>query len=131
MLARFRVTTSSPTQIIEITSDINKIIAQSGIDSGICTVFCPHSTAGIAITENSDSEMLVNMIQGFERAFPTSGLTAVNNKASAYLKSMLTGNSLNIIITDGNLLLGNWQGVFLLEHGGPKNRSIFVKIVEG
>ena len=130
MLARFRVATSSPTQIVEITSDINKIIAQSGIDSGICTIFCPHSTAGVAITENSDGEMLMNMIQSFERVFPTSGMTVVNNKASSYLKTMLTGNSVNVIISDGNLLLGNWQGIFLFEHGGPKNRSVFVKIIE-
>lgn len=130
MLARFKVTTTSPTQIIEITNDINRIIAQSGIDSGICTVFCPHSTAGIAITENSDSELILGMLQNLEKAFPTAGQSSIDYQAAAHVKAMLTGNSLNLIISNGNPLLGDWQGVFLYEHGGPKNRTIFVKIIE-
>jgi len=130
MLARFRVNTSSPTQIIEITNDIQKIIAQSKTDSGVCTIFCPHSTAGIAITENSDSEMIMGMLENLERAFPTKGQTILNCRAASHVKTMLTGNSINIIISNGAPLLGTWQGIFLYEHGGPKSRTVFVKIME-
>lgn len=129
MLARFTVSTTAQTQIIEITSEINKIVAQSNIMSGICTVFCPHTTAGIITASNADSETVMKMVSDLDSLFPLTNLQRMG-ESHAHIKNILTGNSLNFIISNGTLILGAWQGIFLFEHNGGKNRSVFVKLID-
>lgn len=129
MLARFRVTTTEKTQLIDITKEICEVITQSNIDSGLCTIFCTDTTAGIALTETGDSESYFNIARCFDSIIPTAGGLTVNNRTSSLIKTMLTGNSVNIIISEGRPILGNWQGVFLCDFDGNKNRTVFVKVV--
>ncbi len=129
MLARFRVTTTEKTQMIDITKEINEIVTQSGIDSGLCTVFCAHTTAGIVLTETGDSEAAFHALHAIDSIVPTAGGLTIDSRTSALMKNMLTGNSINIIVSEGRPLLGNWQGVFLCDFDGKKNRTVFVKVM--
>lgn len=128
MLARFRVTTTEKIQMIDITKEINEIITQSHVDSGMCTVFCAHTTAGVVLTETGDSNAASHAVNTIDNIVPTAGGLTIDSRTSALMKTMLTGNSVNIIVSEGRPLLGNWQGVFLCDFDGKKNRTVFVKV---
>lgn len=110
---------------------IRDAIAQSGVEDGICVVFCPHTTAGITINENADPDVIPDVILGLQKAYPNRAefLHAEGNSA-AHLKSIATGTSETIIISGGKPILGAWQGVFFCEFDPPRGRKFFVKIVQ-
>ncbi|SHF81754.1 secondary thiamine-phosphate synthase enzyme [Caldanaerobius fijiensis DSM 17918] len=129
---KFTISTQRPQEFIDITLYVKRVINESGIKDGIAVVFCPHTTAGITINENSDPDVVRDIMSALEKAFPVKGdYRHIEGNSHAHIKASLMGSSCNIIVKDGELVLGVWQGIYFCEFDGPRKRSFFVKIVEG
>lgn len=113
-----------------ITRQVKEAVRKSGITDGLCTVFCPHTTAGITINENADPDVIHDMLLGLGRAFPDRPefLHAEGNSA-AHLKASCVGSSASVIVEAGRLALGIWQGIYFCEFDGPRSRKFYVKII--
>ena len=130
-LYRLEIPSRSQTEFIDITSRISSLISQSGVTSGLCQVFVPHTTAGLTINENADPDVITDIKAQLERIVPavTPFLHAEGNSA-AHVKTSLMGSSLNLLIEEGRLLLGTWQGIYLAEFDGPRRRTVYIKILK-
>lgn len=119
--------------MINITSYIKEDIKSSNIADGIVVVYCPHTTAGITINENADPDVVRDLIYGFEKAYPTIDNTYKHfeGNSHAHLKSSTVGASQTFILNNGNLILGRWQDIYFCEFDGPRDRTFYVKILEG
>jgi len=124
------INTAKRTEFIDITSRVEKIVKDSKIKDGLCVVFCPHTTTGLTINENADPAVQKDIIKHLEELVPTDkGYTHSEGNSDSHIKSSLLGSSLNIIIEDGSLALGTWQGIYFCEFDGPRNRNIYVKLI--
>jgi secondary thiamine-phosphate synthase enzyme len=129
----FTLHTHSRDEILDITGKVAAFIRESGIREGIAVVYCPHTTAGIAINENADPDVKRDVLMRLDEVFPwTHPLYhhAEGNTAS-HLKAITTGSSQTIPVTDGALALGRWQGIYFCEFDGPRERHFHVKLIEG
>lgn len=119
--------------MIKITNFIREDILKSGIKDGIVIVYCPHTTAGITINENADPDVVRDMIYGFEKVYPTidKNYRHFEGNSHAHLKSSTVGPSQTLILDSGKLIMGIWQDVYFCEFDGPRNRTYYVKIIEG
>jgi secondary thiamine-phosphate synthase enzyme len=116
----------------DITATAEQTLRQSGIRDGLCVVYCPHTTAGITINENADPDVVRDLLLGLSRAFPAClEFRHAEGNSSAHLKASAIGSSVTVIVKDGRLVLGTWQGIYFCEFDGPRRRRFFVKIVEG
>ncbi|MBW2997974.1 secondary thiamine-phosphate synthase enzyme YjbQ [Candidatus Woesearchaeota archaeon] len=126
------ITSNKRNQIIDITSEVIDAVKESKIKSGLCTVFCPHTTGGIFINENYDGDVKIDIIRKFGELIKDEPyFQHAEGNSDSHIKTMLTGSSRNVIVEDGKLVLGTWQGIFFYEFDGPRNRTIFVKTIEG
>jgi secondary thiamine-phosphate synthase enzyme len=124
------VKTSSHTQFIDITSKVSEILQKTGIKEGMCTVFTPHTTAGITINENADPDVPRDIIKEMEKVIPLNdGYAHIEGNSAAHIKSSLFGCSETVIIRNGTLMLGTWQSVFFCEFDGPRNRKVWIEII--
>lgn len=124
------VNTSSHTQFIDITSKVSEVLQKAGIKDGICTVFTPHTTAGITINENADPDVPRDIIKEMGKVIPLNdGYDHIEGNSAAHIKSSLFGCSETVIIRNGSLMLGTWQSVFFCEFDGPRNRKVWVEII--
>ena len=115
-----------------ITSQVREAAAKSTISSGVAVVFCPHTTAGITINENADSDVIHDLLIGLDKAFPDRPeFRHGEGNSAAHLKASAMGSSVTVIVENGKLLLGTWQGIFFTEFDPPRNRKFFVKVVSG
>ena len=115
-----------------ITSTVRKVIAESDVQSGLCVVFCPHTTGAITINENADPDVQHDLVIGFDEAFPDRRVFLHGEgNSDAHLKCSAVGASETLIVEDGRPLLGVWQGVYFCEFAGPRTRNYYVKVVEG
>ena len=124
------VKTSFHTQFIDITLKVSEVLQKTGINDGICTVFTPHTTAGITINENADPDVPSDIIKEMEKVVPLNdGYAHIEGNSAAHIKSSLFGCSETVIIRNGTLMLGTWQSVFFCEFDGPRNRKVWVEII--
>jgi secondary thiamine-phosphate synthase enzyme len=129
-LSEFSVRTGGKTDWINITAEVHKIAAASGVREGICVVFTPHTTAAVTINENADPDVphdvnfALNMISPDRREFQHG-----EGNSAAHTKSSLIGPSLTLIITGGRLLFGTWQGIWFNEYDGPRVRKVYVRVL--
>ncbi|WP_028950626.1 secondary thiamine-phosphate synthase enzyme YjbQ [Sulfurihydrogenibium subterraneum] len=131
MLYRISIKTSSHTDFIDITSKVREIVRQSKVEEGLCVIYVPHTTAGVFINENADPDVVYDVKNHLEKLVPwINNYKHLEGNAAAHIKSILTGNSISIIIDKGDLLLGTWQGIFFAEFDGPRSRNVFIKIIE-
>ena len=119
--------------MVKITNSIREDILKSGIKDGIVVVYCPHTTAGVTINENADPDVVRDMIYGFEKVYPTidKNYRHFEGNSHAHLKSSTVGPSQTLILDGGELIMGIWQDVYFCEFDGPRNRTYYVKIIEG
>lgn len=124
-----RVKTPKREVLINISSDINKIVRNSNIEEGVCRIFVPHTTAGITINENADPAVMKDIINYLKKLIPQrSGFSQMEGNSDAHIKSSLTGPSLDVIIHNGGLVLGTWQGIMFAEYDGPRHRKVYVQV---
>jgi len=113
-----------------ITAQVREAVSKSGVTHGIVVVYCPHTTAGITINENADPDVVFDLLLGLEKAFPDRPeFRHDEGNSTAHLKASTVGASETIIISDGRLVLGTWQGIYFCEFDPPRNRKFYVKIV--
>jgi len=132
MIKEINIKTQQRTIFSDITPHITELVKRSLVKEGVCTVFVPHTTAGITINENADPSVRHDIIQTLEEAIPEDSphYTHAEGNSAAHIKASLIGSSVTIIIKDGSLLLGTWQGIYFCEFDGPRNRRFTVKISE-
>ena len=132
MVNRIAVDTTATNSTHEVTADIRRIVAQSGVQSGFCIVFIPHTTAALTITSFWDPAGLVDIQEEIGRLVPTridfKHQHDTPQDAAGHVKSSLIGAGLTLVIDEGELLLGHSQGVYFLEFDGPRKREVLVKI---
>lgn len=132
MLFEFSVRTSGRNQFLDITSRVREALDKSGVTDGVAIVFVPHTTAGVTINENADPDVLTDMVRGMGDMVPeNSAFRHSEGNSAAHIKSTVTGPSLTLIVTQGRLLLGTWQGIYFCEYDGPRNRRFHVKVMAG
>ena len=125
------VRTGGSQDIVDITSQVRRIVRESGVRDGICVVFSMHTTAGITINENADPDVKTDMIAGLSRAFPErDDYRHMEGNSHSHLRTSCVGPSQTLIVSEGDLLLGTWQGLFLCEFDGPRTRRVAVKVAE-
>ncbi len=117
-------------QMIDITSDVQAAVSQSGISAGEVTVFCPHTTAAITINENADPDVPHDILLTLTELMPQDrlGYNHCEGNSDAHCKSSLFGCSEQILIKNATLLLGTWQGIFFCEFDGPRHRKVIVQV---
>lgn len=132
MLKEIAVRTSRRMEFIDITAAVDEALAEYGADSGICTVFVPHTTAAVTINENADPDVVSDMLDHMEKLVPEeAGFSHSEGNSDAHIKSSLFSPSLTAIVENGRLKLGTWQGVYFAEFDGPRSRKVWVKYIKG
>lgn len=131
MLVEFKVETDKKTQLINITSKVEDIIKNDNIKSGYCIIFIPHTTAAVTINESADPDVCRDIEYKLDDLIPWhDNYKHGEGNSAAHVKSSLVGSSERVIINNGQLLFGTWQGIFLTEFDGPRLRKVQVKIVK-
>ena len=124
------VKTTKHTQMLDITHLIQKAVTESGIRDGLCIVFVPHTTAAVTINENADPDVVRDLTTEINKIVPwEDGYHHMEGNSAAHLKSSMIGFSEQIIVEEGRLLLGTWQGIYFCEYDGPRNRKVYVKVI--
>lgn len=130
MIKTLNIKTSSRTEFINITSDVQKFVTESGVKDGMCYVYVPHTTAGVTINEGADPSVVKDMLSTLNELIPrNANYLHMEGNSDAHIKTSLMGSSEAVIIDNGKLLLGTWQAIFFCEFDGPRSRSFTVKIV--
>ena len=125
-----RIKTAKRTQFVDITREVEEVVRSLGVDSGVCHVYVPHTTAGVAINEHADPDVARDLEGIFDRLIPHDGpYRHAEGNTDSHMKAVLTGTSQTILVENGKLALGTWQGIFLCEFDGPRQRAVFVKVV--
>jgi secondary thiamine-phosphate synthase enzyme len=125
-----RVKTNRRTQFVDITREVEQAVRESAVKSGICCVYVPHTTAGVAINEHADPDVASDVEGIFDRLIPHKGpYRHAEGNTDSHMKAILTGTSQTILFENGKLALGAWQGIFLCEFDGPRQRTVLIKIV--
>jgi len=119
-------------EFIDITEKINNTIRQSGLIDGACFISVPHTTAAVTINENSDPDVIHDILSKTGRLIPQNeGYTHMEGNSDSHIKSSLFSPSLSLIINENRLLLGIWQAVYFCEFDGPRNRKFYIKLIPG
>ena len=117
-------------ELIDITEQVAAAVKDTGVEEGLCCVFAPHTTAAVTINENADPTVKKDNITGLKSlALEKNSFLHSEGNSPAHIKSSLVGASELIIIENKKLQLGTWQGIFLCEFDGPRNRKVYIKIL--
>jgi secondary thiamine-phosphate synthase enzyme len=129
-MKKLRIRTIKRTQFVDITREIEHAVDESGVNGGLCYVYVPHTTAGVTINEHADPDVARDVEGIFDRLIPLEGpYRHAEGNTDSHMKAILTGTSQTVLIENGKLALGTWQGIFLCEFDGPRQRTVFVKVV--
>jgi len=132
MIKEISVKTSSRVELIDITHLVEKVISESRIKSGLCTIYVPHTTAAVTINENADPSVRRDIIAELNKVIPfDDNYSHLEGNAAAHIKASIIGPSETILVNGGSLVLGTWQGIYFCEFDGPRNRKVIMKITEG
>ena len=126
----FDIRTTTRVETIDVTSLVRAAVRKSGVDGGLCCVFCPHTTAGLTVQENSDPHVKAALNEHLAQAVPhdATSVTAGNN-FDAHVKASLVGAQVTLIVDAGKPLLGTWQAIYFCEFDGPRSRRLHVRVV--
>jgi len=132
MFNQLAISTPSHACFVDITAQVQRVVAQSGIQEGICVVFVPHTTAGLTINENADPSVRSDILCELDKVVPwRDGYEHAEGNSAAHIKASLMGFSQTILLAGGQLRLGTWQGIYLAEFDGPRTRQAWVKVMAG
>jgi len=127
----YSIKTSRPQEFINITGIVNKAVKESGVKDGTAIVFVPHTTAGVTVNENSDPDVVEDILSALNKTYPVNnGYLHIEGNSHAHIKASLMGNSCTVIIENGELKMGIWQGIYFCEFDGPRNRKVYIKIMK-
>jgi len=130
MIQRIELKTKSRVDFHDITAKVREVVSSSGVESGICYIFVPHTTAGITVNEHADPDVIKDIIAQFDVMVPQhGGYLHMEGNSPAHIKTSIVGSSETLFVESGRLVLGTWQGVFFCEFDGPRTRHFLVKVV--
>jgi len=127
---RLSVRTRSKVEFQNITRAVQEVVDSSRIENGVCYVFVPHTTAAVTLNEQADPSVVEDIAEQLESIVPQHGnYHHSEGNSPAHIKASLFGSSEMVLVDDGRLVLGTWQGIFFCEFDGPRSRSVLVKIL--
>lgn len=128
-MRKISVKTERREQMVDITKPVAKAVAELGATDGVATVFCPHTTAAITINENADPDVQRDILTYLAGLIPReAGFQHSEGNSDSHIKTVLTGPSTQVIVQNGRLLLGTWQGIYLCEFDGPRTREVWIYV---
>jgi secondary thiamine-phosphate synthase enzyme len=132
MAETIQVNTPDRSAALDVTDLVVRQVLESGVRSGLCLVYVPHTTAGVTINEGADPAVMEDVLATLEKLVPwRSNYRHLEGNSAAHVKAAMVGTSVQVIIDNGRLALGTWQRIFLCEFDGPRTRKIRVKFVDG
>jgi len=127
----FSVKTGARFQMIDITDRVSAVVRESGLRSGICYVFVPHTTAAVTINENADPSVPRDILAELDKVIPLNdNYRHMEGNAAAHIKASMLGASETVFIENGALVLGTWQSLFFCEFDGPRTRKVVVQLIK-
>ena len=130
MKFEIQVSSKERAEFVDITSEVQGCDQKSGVQNGVCVLSVPHTTAGLAVNENWDPSVKVDILAVFDRLVPwQANYRHTEGNAAAHIKSCLVGTSEMLLVEAGQLVLGTWQGIFFAEFDGPRRRRILVRVL--
>ena len=130
MQSEFRVRSSRPCEMLDITAQVADVVRQSGLAEAMCSVYVAHATAAIVINENDDPNVCLDVLDALDKLI-AAGVwrhDRIDGNAAAHIKATMLGPGETIPVADGRLLLGRWQAIMLVELDGPRERRIVVTV---
>jgi len=126
-----RVRSGGREEMVEITGEVRRLLRESGAEEGLCALFVRHTTAAITVNENADPDVQRDMLHALRTLLPQHGMGFRHGEenSDAHIKTSLTGPSVTVPFAGGQLLLGRWQGIYLCEFDGPREREVVVSII--
>jgi secondary thiamine-phosphate synthase enzyme len=126
------VKTSSRTEFVEVTAEVRRVVRESGLRDGAVVVYCPHTTAAVTIQENADPDVVHDMLLWLNQHIPKDvpGFRHAEGNSDSHIKTSLVGPSVMVIVANGDLVLGTWQGIYFCEFDGPRSRKLHVQTIE-
>ncbi len=129
MLEKLEIRTASTMEMKDITIMVQRIVERAELSEGNCHIFIPHTTAAVTINENADRDVKRDILQELDRMIPLEdSYYHLEGNSAAHIKASVIGSSETLIIDKGKMILGTWQGIFLCEFDGPRDRTIFVRV---
>ncbi|MCX7918378.1 MAG: secondary thiamine-phosphate synthase enzyme YjbQ [bacterium] len=129
-MIKIEINTPTRTALVDITAQIEDAVRKSKVGNGVCYVYVPHTTAGITINENADPSVPADIIKELNKLVPFDDhYQHSEGNSAAHIKSTFVGCSQVILIENGRLVLGTWQGIFFCEFDGPRHRQVWIKII--
>jgi secondary thiamine-phosphate synthase enzyme len=126
------VKTRSRTEMVDISADVGRMVAQSGVREGLCMLYVPHTTAGVTINESADPSVRADILMVLNEMVPwKAAYRHLEGNSPAHVKATLVGASQTVAIENSTLVLGTWQGIFFCEFDGPRERKVHLRILEG
>jgi secondary thiamine-phosphate synthase enzyme len=130
MIHTISIATSRRTEMVDITGRVQDVVRQSGVEEGVCHIFEAHTTAGLTINENADPSVQADMLMVLNKIISEKeAYRHLEGNSPAHVKASLMGAHLTVLVTNGRLLLGTWQGIYLCEFDGPRTRKVHIKIM--
>ena len=129
MPVQLEVRTENKSELRDISSKVKEAVSESGVKQGVCHVFVPHTTAGLTLNENWDPDVRGDLVRALQALVPDVRFRHGEGNSPAHLLATLVGASQTLLIRDGQLLLGTWQGIYLAEFDGPRRRRVLVRAV--
>ncbi|MDF1537091.1 MAG: secondary thiamine-phosphate synthase enzyme YjbQ [bacterium] len=124
-----KLSTRRREELVDITSQVEDAIRSSGVSTGVCVLYCPHTTSALTINEGADPAVAADLVSGLRRLVPEGwDFSHAEGNSDAHLKASLFGASETILIEDGRPMLGTWQRIFYCEFDGPRHRTFYVRI---
>jgi len=122
--------TTRRTQLVDITNEVQRVVTALGIRVGTCYLYVPHTTAGILINEHADPDVALDIEGALDRLIPGAApYRHAEGNSDSHVKTVLTGVAQFVFVEEGKLALGRWQGIFLAEFDGPRERKVHVKVL--
>lgn len=126
----FSLRTSKKEELVDVTGKIQELVTKSGLKNGLVVIYVPHTTCGVTINENADPDVQSDLLMALKKAIPdTLPYSHLEGNSPAHVKASLVGSSQIVLVEEGRLQLGTWQGIFLCEFDGPRLRQVWVKIL--
>ena len=131
-MERLQVHTRQRCELRDITAEVSRVVRGAGVQEGVCTLFVPHTTAGVTINENADPSVVRDILKELEKVVPfQDGYEHREGNSAAHIKASLLGASVQVPVSGGRLALGTWQGIYLGEFDGPRTRGVIVQVAGG
>jgi secondary thiamine-phosphate synthase enzyme len=131
MFEKINVTTRERNELLDITHLVQECARKSGVTSGICVIYTPHTTAGIVINENADPDVKADITRFLAKLIPKDkAFRHSEGNSDSHIKSAVCGNSKTVFVEEGGLRLGMWEGICFTEFDGPRKREVWVKFIK-